>query len=107
VADTIGLDTFRRMLRRQVDFARFASSPDPSRPILRELFRHGENSASEFLTALGFEAWREQNPDAVLDFFTDDSELVSVPPFPAHGPSRGTAPAAGCANTSPATSAST
>jgi NTE family protein len=67
---------------------------DPA--FLRELFRHGENSASEFLTALGFEeAWREQNPDAVLDFFTDDSELVSVPPFPAHGPSRGAAAAAG------------
>src|SRR5690349_6746682 len=30
----LGLDTFRRMLRRRVDFRRLAPSPDPSRPIL-------------------------------------------------------------------------
>jgi NTE family protein len=67
---------------------------DPA--FLRDLLRHGEDAANEFLTALRFEdAWRNQNPDSVLDFFTDDSELMSGPPFPPHGPSRGAAAAAG------------
>jgi NTE family protein len=67
---------------------------DPA--FLDELFRHGEDCANEFLTALGFEdAWRERDPDAVLGYFSDDSELVSAAPFPPHGPSRGAAAAAG------------
>jgi NTE family protein len=67
---------------------------DPA--FLRELFRHGENCATEFLTALAFEdAWRERDPDAVLRFFADDTELVSTAPFPRHGPSRGPGAASG------------
>jgi NTE family protein len=67
---------------------------DPA--FLGELFRHGADCANEFLTALGFEdAWRERDPDAVLGYFTEDSELVSAAPFPPHGPSRGAAAAAG------------
>jgi NTE family protein len=67
---------------------------DPA--FLRELLRHGENCASEFLTALRFEdAWRERDHDAVLGFFAEDSELVSTSPFPPHGPSHGAAAAAG------------
>jgi NTE family protein len=65
---------------------------DPA--FLRELLRHGEDAANEFLTALRFEdAWRERDPDSMLDFFADDSELVSAAPFPPHGPSRGAAAA--------------
>jgi NTE family protein len=67
---------------------------DPA--FIGELLRQGENCASEFLTALRFEdAWRERDPDAVLDFFAEDTELVSTSPFPPHGPSRGVAAAAG------------
>lgn len=57
---------------------------------LRELQRHGENLADEFLTALAFEdAWRARDIDAILNLFADDAELVSTDPFPRHGPSRG------------------
>jgi NTE family protein len=67
---------------------------DPA--FLRELLRLGEDSGNEFLASLRFEdAWREQNADSVLDFFAEDSELMSVSPFPPHGPSRGAAAAAG------------
>ena len=58
--------------------------------------RHGADCASEFLTALRFEdAWRERDPDAVLRFFAEGSELLSTSPFPPHGPSRGATAAAG------------
>jgi NTE family protein len=67
---------------------------DPA--FLRDLLRHGEDSANEFLTSLRFEdAWREEDLDSVLGFFADDSELMSAAPFPPHGPSRGAAAAAG------------
>lgn len=51
---------------------------------------HGLQRAEEFLVALAFEdAWTSQDVEAVMAFFTDDSELVCAPPFPALGPYRG------------------
>jgi len=50
---------------------------------IEDLMSHGEARAGEFLAALAFEeAWRNRNPDAVMDFFTEDAELISVAPFP-------------------------
>jgi NTE family protein len=61
---------------------------DPS--FIQDLIVHGESQAEEFLTSLAFEdAWRSQDPDAVLAFFDDDVELASSAPFVPHGPSRG------------------
>ncbi len=52
-----------------------------------DLIAHGEERAQEFFVALDFEnAWRSQNPDAVMKFFTDESELVSSSPFPEQKP---------------------
>lgn len=54
------------------------------------LMSHGESRAEEFLTALAFEdAWRSREPDAVMDFFAEDAELVSSAPFPEGGPYKG------------------
>jgi NTE family protein len=65
---------------------------DPA--FLRELQQHGRKLAEEFLAALAFEAaWRAQDAEAVVNFFADDAELVSAPPFSPHGPSRGPAAA--------------
>ncbi len=50
---------------------------------IRDLIAHGEERADEFFVALEFEhAWRSRDPDAVMEFFTDRSELVSSSPFP-------------------------
>src|ERR687893_1150094 len=57
---------------------------------IEDLMSHGEAQAEEFLAALAFEdAWRSRVPDAVMDFFADDAELVSSAPFPGRGPYRG------------------
>jgi NTE family protein len=65
------------------------------RPSTR-LLRHGEDSASEFLTRCASRTpGASRTLDSVLSFFADDSELMSAPPFPPHGPSRGAAAAAG------------
>jgi NTE family protein len=61
---------------------------DPA--FIRDLVAHGEARASEFLSALAFEAaWRAGDPKAVLACFADDAELVSAPPFPDRGSLRG------------------
>jgi NTE family protein len=61
---------------------------DPA--FIRDLIAHGEAQAQEFLAAMAFEeAWRRRDPDAVLRYFADDAELVSVPPFPDRGTCRG------------------
>ncbi len=57
-----------------------------------ELVNHGEARAEEFLAALAFEdAWRGEDPDAVMGFFAEDTELVSSAPFPGRGPYKGRA----------------
>src|SRR5215212_2242963 len=59
---------------------------------IRDLMEHGEAQAEEFLAALAFEnAWRSQDPDAVMGFFTEDAELVSSAPFSGRGPYQGRA----------------
>ena len=61
---------------------------------LRELQRHGEDLAEDFLAALAFEdAWLTQDADAVLGIFAETVDVVSAPPFPQHGPSHGLAAA--------------
>jgi NTE family protein len=61
---------------------------DPA--FIRDLVAHGEARASEFLSALAFEAaWRAGDAKAVLACFADDAELVSAPPFPDRGRLRG------------------
>ena len=61
---------------------------DPA--FIRDLIAYGEARAAEFLAALAFErAWRRRDPEAVLDCFADDAELVSAPPFPDLGSLRG------------------
>jgi NTE family protein len=61
---------------------------DPA--FLRELIDHGQARAEEFLAALAFEdAWRRQDPEAVLACFADDAELHSGSPFPDRGTVRG------------------
>jgi NTE family protein len=61
---------------------------DPT--FIADLIAHGEQRAEEFLIALAFEdAWTRQDADAVMAFFTDDSEIVCGPPFRALGPYRG------------------
>jgi NTE family protein len=57
---------------------------DPT--FIGDLIAHGEERAEEFLVALGFEdAWRSQDVEAMMRFFTDDSELVCAAPFGALG----------------------
>jgi NTE family protein len=59
---------------------------------IEDLMSHGEARAQEFLAALAFEdAWRSQDPDAVMSFFAEDVELVSSAPFPVRGPYKGRA----------------
>jgi NTE family protein len=59
---------------------------------IRDLMAHGEARAEEFLAALAFEdAWRSRDPDAVIDFFTEDAELVSSAPFSEGGLYKGKA----------------
>ncbi|MGH3234021.1 MAG: nuclear transport factor 2 family protein, partial [Streptosporangiaceae bacterium] len=61
---------------------------DPS--FIRDLMRHGEQKAEEFLAALAFErAWASQDVAAVTEFFAEDAELVSEAPFPSQGSHRG------------------
>jgi NTE family protein len=57
---------------------------------IRDLIAHGEARAEEFLVALDFEeAWRSRDAEAVMGFFTEESELVSSTPFPRPGSYRG------------------
>jgi NTE family protein len=59
---------------------------------IEDLMSHGETQAEEFLAALAFEdAWTSWDPDAVMDFFSEDAELVSSAPFPGRGPYKGRA----------------
>lgn len=49
---------------------------------IQDLMSHGEQQAAEFLAALAFErAWLSQDSAAVMELFTEDSELVSAPLF--------------------------
>src|SRR5829696_4476661 len=67
-----------------------ASKANRDPRFIEDLTSHGEDRAEEFLAALAFEdAWRSREPDAVMGFFADDAELVSVAPFPGRGPYRG------------------
>jgi NTE family protein len=57
-----------------------------------DLMSHGEARAEEFLAALAFEdAWRSREPNAVMNCFAEDAELVSSAPFPGRGPYKGRA----------------
>jgi NTE family protein len=57
---------------------------------IEDLMSHGEARAQEFLAALAFEdAWRSQDPDAVMSFFAEDAELVSSAPSPGRGAYKG------------------
>jgi NTE family protein len=59
---------------------------------IEDLMSHGEARAEEFLAALAFEeAWRSQDPEAVMGFFAEDAELVSSAPFSGRGPYKGKA----------------
>jgi NTE family protein len=61
---------------------------DPA--FIRELMEHGETRAGEFLDALAFErACLSRELDTAMDFVDDDAALVSRPPFPESGPTRG------------------
>jgi NTE family protein len=61
---------------------------DPT--FIADLIAHGKERAQEFLVALAFEdAWKRRDAEAVMDFFTDDSELTCAPPFRPLGPYRG------------------
>jgi NTE family protein len=61
---------------------------DPA--FIRELIRHGEERAEEFLDALAFErACLSRDLDGAMAFVARDATLVSRPPFPAGGPMRG------------------
>jgi len=49
---------------------------------IQGLMSHGEERAGEFIAAVGFErAWMSEDAAAVLEFFTEDPEIVSAPPF--------------------------
>jgi NTE family protein len=64
-----------------------ASKANRDPRFIEDLMSHGEDRAEEFLAALAFEdVWRSREPDAVMDFFADDAELVSSAPFPGRGP---------------------
>ena len=57
---------------------------------LRDLVAHGEDRAKEFLVALAFEdAWRTRDAEAIMEFFSDESELVCSSPFRERGRYRG------------------
>lgn len=57
---------------------------------IRDLIRHGEEQAEEFLAALAFErAWLSHDVAAVMDLFAADAELISASPFPQRGVHRG------------------
>jgi NTE family protein len=50
---------------------------------IQDLMSYGEQQAEEFLAALAFErAWLNQDAAAVMNLFTEDSELVSTPHSP-------------------------
>jgi NTE family protein len=67
-----------------------ASKANRDPRFIEDLMSHGEAQAEEFLAALAFEdAWRSRDPDAVMNCFADDAELVSSAPFPGRGPYRG------------------
>ena len=49
---------------------------------LDELIDQGEDRATDFVAALGFEqAWRAGDADAVIGFFAEDAEVSSAAPF--------------------------
>jgi NTE family protein len=71
--------------------ARSKIDRDPA--LIGELIAHGRGQADEFLVALRLEqAWRRRDPDAMLELFDDDAELVATAPFAAAGPVRGREP---------------
>jgi NTE family protein len=60
-----------------------ASKLDRDPRFLRDLIDHGEEQATEFLTARSFErAWVDRDADAVLSSFADDARLIAGGPFP-------------------------
>jgi NTE family protein len=67
-----------------------ASKANRDPRFIEDLMSHGEAQAEEFLAALAFEdAWRSRDPDAVMNCFAEDADLVSSAPFPGRGPYRG------------------
>ncbi|MFZ0088918.1 MAG: patatin-like phospholipase family protein [Solirubrobacteraceae bacterium] len=86
---------YRSIVVRVIELARSrvsrslgtASKVNRDPAFLAELIAHGEDRAEEFFTALDFEtAWRGQQREAVMAFFTDESELSAVSPFPESKP---------------------
>jgi NTE family protein len=89
---------YRKVMVRIVELARSrvsrslgtASKLNRDPAFIRELIEHGEARAGEFLDALAFErACLSRDLDAAMDFVDDDAVLVSRPPFPESGPTRG------------------
>jgi NTE family protein len=69
-----------------------ASKIDRDPAFLRRLIDQGEEQATEFLAALGFEeAWGRHDADGVAALLADDAEADSSAPFPDRGPVRGRA----------------
>src|SRR5215211_2519485 len=93
-------DKYKQIVVRVIELSRSrfpqslgtASKANRAPRFIEDLMSHGEARADEFLAALAFEdAWRSRNPDAVMNFFDEDAELVSSTPFPAPGPYNGKA----------------
>jgi NTE family protein len=89
---------YRKVMVRIVELARSrvsrslgtASKLNRDPAFIRELMEHGEARAGEFLDALAFErACLSRDLDAAMAFIDDDAVLVSRPPFPQSGPTRG------------------
>jgi NTE family protein len=89
---------YRKVMVRIVELARSrvarslgtASKLDRDPAFIRALIEHGEERAGEFLDALAFErACLGRDLDAAMGFVDDDAALVSRPPFPETGPTRG------------------
>src|SRR5262249_44290161 len=89
---------YRKVMVRILELARSrvsrslgaASKLNRDPAFIGELIEHGESRAGESLDALAFErACLSRELDAAMAFVDDDAALVSRPPFPESGPTRG------------------
>jgi NTE family protein len=90
--------TYRKVMVRILELVRSrvsrslgtASKLNRDPAFIAELIEHGEARGGEFLDALAFErACLSRELDAAMELVDDDAALVSRPPFPESGPSRG------------------
>jgi NTE family protein len=91
---------YKHVVVRVIELSRSRSSAllGPASKLNREakfidaLIAEGEQQATEFLTALAFEAaWSRRDADAVVGFFADDAVARSDAPFPERGTAGGPA----------------